>query len=137
MRDILIVTESTYFSRVLASFVVNLLLFIPARLIAAEPTATIPPTPQFRIEETIASYRGTGTMDYLAFPAIVPSGENEIMISYKRGKSHGSDPGAVLEIIRVDLKSGRQIQDPIQLGIADEIMQMGEWIRFPNGTLGT
>lgn len=109
----------------------------PLRLIAAEPTVTIPPTPQYRIEETIVSYRGTGTMDYLGFPAIVPSGENEIMLSYKRGTDHGWDPGAQLEIIRFDLKSGRAIQDPIQLGIPDMIMEMGEWVRFPDGTLGT
>ena len=106
-------------------------------LTAAEPTATIPPTPQFRIEETIASYRGTSTMDYLAFPAILPSGENEIMLSYKRGRAHGRDTGAQLEIIRMDLISGQIIQDPIQLGISGEIMQMGEWIRFPDGTLAT
>ena len=76
-------------------------------------------------------------MDYLAFPAILPSGENEIMLSYKRGRAHGRDTGAQLEIIRMDLISGQIIQDPIQLGISGEIMQMGEWIRFPDGTLAT
>lgn len=98
---------------------------------------TFPLTPQFKIEETIASYRGTGTMDYLGFPAIVPSGENQIMLSYKRGTDHGWDPGAQLEIIRFDLESGHAIQDPIQIGIPDRIMEMGEWVRFPDGTLGT
>jgi hypothetical protein len=110
---------------------------IPLSLFAAEPTATIPPVPSYRIEETLVSYHGTGTQDYLAFPAIVPSGDHEILLSYKRGKSHAKDTGAILEIRRVDLKSGRMIQDPIQLGIPSEIMQMGEWVRFPNGTLGT
>lgn len=100
----------------------------------ANPTPTVP---AYRIEETIVSYRGTGTMDYLGFPAIVPSGEDEIMLSYKRGMDHGWDPGAVLEIIRFDLKSGKAIQEPIQLGIPDRIMEMGEWVRFPDGTLGT
>jgi len=76
-------------------------------------------------------------MDYLGFPAIVPSGENQIMLSYKRGLDHGWDPGAVLEIVRFDLKSGKAIQKPIQLGIPDRIMEMGEWVRFPDGTLGT
>jgi len=109
----------------------------PLSIIAADPTTTIPATPQYRIEETIVSYRGTGTKDYLAFPTIVESGDHEILLSYKRGNAHVNDIGAVLEIIRVDLKSGRAIQDPIQLGIPGEIMQMGEWIRFPNGTLGT
>ena len=105
--------------------------------IAAEVTAPIPPSPAFRIEETLVSYRGKDQLDYLAFPAIVPSGDKQILLSYKRGESHARDIGAVLEIIRVDLKSGLPIQDPIQLGIPGEIMQMGEWIRFPNGTLST
>ncbi|MDA0347304.1 MAG: sialidase family protein [Verrucomicrobia bacterium] len=111
---------------------------IPSFLLyAAEPTASIPPTPQFRIEETLVSYRGSDSWDYLAFPAIVQSGDQEILLSYKRGKSHARDLGAVLEIQRVNLKTGRMIQKPIQLGLPGEIMQMGEWIRFPNGTLGT
>ena len=48
-----------------------------------------------------------------------------------------NDLGAVLEILRLDLESGRSLQEPIQLAIPDEVMQMGEWVRFPNGTLGT
>lgn len=113
------------------------LILMPINQMASEPSTSLPPTPQYRIEETIVSYRGTGTMDYLGFPAIVSSGENEIMLSYKRGTDHAWDPGAQLEIIRFDLKNGRRIQKPIQLGIPDRIMEMGEWVRFPDGTLGT
>ncbi len=103
----------------------------------AEPVATIPFIPSFRFEQTIKSYRGIDAWDYLAFPAIVASGDNQILLSYKRGKTHVADTGAMLEIIRVDLESGLQMQNPIQLGEPDQIMQMGEWVRFPNGTLGT
>ncbi len=102
-----------------------------------EPATTIPSIPSFRVEETIKSYRGIDTWNYLAFPAIVPLGDNQILLSYKRGKNHVADAGARLEIIRFDLESGLQTQNPIQLGGPDEIMQMGEWIRFPNGNLGT
>lgn len=116
-------------------WLVSIKILLPQ--IDAEPVSAIPPAPQFRIEETIVSYRGTGTMDYLGFPAIVPSGDNEIMLSYKRGTDHGWDPGSQLEIIRFDLQSGRPTQDPIQLGIPDRIMEMGEWVRFPDGTLST
>ncbi len=109
----------------------------PLCLNTARPAAPAPIVPEYQIEETIASYRGTGTQDYLAFPAITPSGDNEILISHKRGKAHVNDLGAVLEIVRFDLKSGRPLQAPIQLAIPDETMQMGEWVRFPDGTLGT
>ncbi|QXD25539.1 hypothetical protein F7C95_06490 [Opitutia bacterium ISCC 51] len=48
----------------------NIVIFLLASkwLTAAEPRAPVPLTPNYKIEETIASYRGTGTMDYLAFP---------------------------------------------------------------------
>jgi hypothetical protein len=65
------------------------------------------------------------------------TGENEILLSYKRGYSHARDPGAVLEFIRYNLESGRTTQGPTRFGMPDRVMQMGEWIRFPNGTLGT
>ena len=112
-------------------------LWLPCFSFAAEPTASIPLGPQFRIEETLVSYRGMEGLDYLAFPAIAETGKNEVLLSYKRGKSHARDNGAVLEIVRVDLESGDIIQNPIQLGLPNEIMQMGEWIRFPDGTLAT
>lgn len=112
-------------------------LLVIGPLVLAEPSAPIPPSPSYRIEETIVSYRETGEKEYLAFPAIVSSGKNEILLSYKRGESHARDIGAVLEIVRYDLESGRRIQDPIQIGVPGEIMQMGEWIRFPDGSLST
>ncbi|MCH2614840.1 MAG: hypothetical protein MKZ70_09155 [Opitutales bacterium] len=73
----------------------------------------------------MVSYRGMEGLDYLAFPAIAETGKNEVLLSYKRGKSHARDNGAVLEIVRVDLESGDIIQKPIQLGLPNEIMQMG------------
>ena len=65
----------------LRNFICLAQLIILPSLMAKEPTAAIPITPNYKIEENIVSYRGTGTMDYLGFPAIVPSGENEIMLS--------------------------------------------------------
>ncbi len=105
-------------------------------LAAAEPTAAVPLKPNYKIEETIVSYRGTGTMDYLAFPSIVPSGKDEIMLAYKRGTDHGWDPGSQIEIVRFDLISGKAIQDPIHLSVPEGIMEMGQWVRFPDGSLG-
>ena len=116
----------------------NIVIFLLASkwLTAAEPRAPVPLTPNYKIEETIASYRGTGTMDYLAFPSIVSSGEDEIMLAYKRGTDHGWDPGSQIEIVRFDLISGKAIQAPIHLGVPEGIMEMGQWVRFPDGSLG-
>gem|GEM_PF-1090939 len=49
-------------------------------LLGAEPTATNPPVPSFRIKETVQSYQGTTAQDYLAFPSLVKSGRNEIRL---------------------------------------------------------
>tara|TARA_B100001123_G_scaffold273230_1_gene304060 strand:+ start:2096 stop:3229 length:1134 start_codon:yes stop_codon:yes gene_type:complete len=114
-----------------------IILLLPLNLIQAEPTVPIPRAPKYKVEETIVSYRGKLVNDYISFPALIRTAENEILLSYKRGYAHARDPGAVLEIIRFNLENGRRIQDPIRIGMADRVMQMGEWIRFPNGTIGT
>jgi hypothetical protein len=114
-----------------------ILPLLPLSIKAADPTSPIPSTPQFKIEETLISYRGIDEQDYVAFPSIVESGKNEILLSYKRGEAHLRDPGAVLEVVRLNLNNGQIIQAPIQLGIPKTIMQMGEWVRFPNGSLAT
>jgi hypothetical protein len=100
-------------------------------------SADLPLPPNYRVEETVVSYRGTADQDYLAFPNIIPIGNDQFLISYKRGKSHARDLGATLEIIRFDLAKGKIVQDPIRLGIPEKIMQMGEWIRFSDGKLAT
>ena len=43
----------------------------------------------------------------------------------------------MLEIIRVDLEMEISSKTRFNSGLPEEIMQMGEWIRFPNGTLAT
>ena len=75
--------------------------------------------------------------DYLGFPALLPIGNNEVLLSYKRGYAHAKDPGTGLEIIRFDLEENHRVGDRIRMGMFDRVMQMGEWIRFPNGVLGT
>ncbi len=78
-------------------------------MFAAEPTAEVPLAPSFRIEQTVASYRGKLKNDYISFPAVLRTGENEILLSYKRGYAHAQDPGATLEYIRYDLQTGETI----------------------------
>lgn len=97
----------------------------------------MPSSPLFIKEEVLVSYRGEETNHYVAFPAIVPVNEDDILISYKRGNAHARDIGAVLEVIHFNLESGKRTREPIQLGIPNTIMQMGEWIRFPDGSLRT
>ncbi len=72
--------------------------------------------------------------DYLAFPAVLDLGD-EVLVSYKRGRSHAADPGAVLDLLRLEKASGRVLSRGTLAAEGDEIMQMGEWVRFANGDI--
>lgn len=70
--------------------------------------------------------------DYLAFPAVIDLGD-EVLVSFKRGKSHAADVGARQELMRLDKVSGRALATDTLAVVDGEIMQMGEWVRFANG----
>ena len=70
--------------------------------------------------------------DYLAFPTLIELGD-EVLVSYKRGKSHAADAGATQEMMRLDKATGQVLSTGTLAEVKGEIMQMGEWVRFANG----
>ena len=72
---------------------------------------------------------------YLAFPSVLRADPSTVLISYKRGRAHGGDPGARLEMMRYDVPSGRVVETKTIGGRDDLIFQMGEWVKFPNGDI--
>lgn len=72
--------------------------------------------------------------DYLAFPAVLDLG-SEVLVSFKRGKSHAADAGAVQDLMRIEKASGKVLSSGTLAVMNDEIMQMGEWVRFANGDI--
>jgi len=72
--------------------------------------------------------------DYLAFPALLDLG-GEILVSYKRGRSHAADAGATQDLLRLDKAAGTPLANGPLAAVPDEIMQMGEWVRFANGDI--
>lgn len=70
--------------------------------------------------------------NYLAFPTLIELGD-EVLISYKRGKSHGADVGATQELMRLEKATGKVLSTGTLAEVEGEIMQMGEWVRFANG----
>ena len=70
--------------------------------------------------------------DYLAFPTLIELGD-EVLVSYKRGKSHAADAGATQELMRLDKATGKVLSTGTLAEVKGEIMQMGEWVRFANG----
>ncbi len=72
---------------------------------------------------------------YLAFPSILDVGDN-ILVSYKRGRSHGGDANSIIDSFCIDKGSGHVSSGPVLAQLSEQIMQMGEWVRFPNGDVG-
>jgi hypothetical protein len=71
---------------------------------------------------------------YLAFPAIVDLG-SEVLVSFKHGRLHAGDPDSTVDWLRYEKASGRKIPQGALAMLKGEIMQMGEWVRFPNGDI--
>jgi hypothetical protein len=70
--------------------------------------------------------------DYLAFPAVLDLG-SEALVSFKRGKSHAADAGSVQDLMRIEKATGKVLSSGMLATVDNEIMQMGEWVRFGNG----
>ncbi len=90
--------------------------------------------PVFKQEHILLAPADLTDWRYLAFPALLDLGD-EVLVSYKRARAHGSDPGASIEMFRLDGGTGKVSGRQTIAQRADDIMQMGEWVRFPNGDI--
>lgn len=108
------------------------LLLLPFPLLGAELT---PRTPQHREMRVLAPSVATDERHYLAFPDLLDVGD-EVLVSYKRGQAHADDTGAFIDTLRIDKGTGRVTPGPVAARLDGQIMQMGEWVRFPNGDIG-
>src|SRR3954469_6741354 len=89
----------------LSCFKFVLIGFIVARaVLAAETGLRIAP----RHDEImlVASSSQPAEFRYVAFPSIVMVNPDEAWIAYKAGRSHATDAGSAIEIVRHTLSSG-------------------------------
>lgn len=96
--------------------------------------------PSFRSEQVLLDsqqFAAAGEMAYAAFPDLVRLSPQQVLISYKRGRSHASDPGAVLEVLTLNAESHQVSARRVIGSDPQQIYQMGEWIEFPDGSLAT
>lgn len=91
-------------------------------------------SPTYRSERVLASVPVDGESHYLAFPAVLDLGE-EVLVSFKRGGFHGGGAPASLDLLRVDKRTDAVTWEPGLAQAADKTMQMGEWVRYPDGTI--
>mgnify|MGYP000962724565 CR=1 FL=1 len=72
---------------------------------------------------------------YLAFPVVHRVSDDEIWVAYKAGRSHATDAGAAMEIVRHTLSSGRTTLVQRVPAPPPKPYQMGEFVRQPDGAL--
>jgi hypothetical protein len=114
------------------SYPLNLLILsMMCSLTLGAEDAVIPATKRVHL---LAASADSPKQPYLAFPAILDLGE-DVLVSFKQGRSHAADPDAVLEGLRIDRSSGAVRSRSTLAKLQGEIMQMGEWARFANGDI--
>jgi hypothetical protein len=101
---------------------------------AAFAVEVVERVPRFRESQVIVASADAADWRYLAFPALHDRGD-EILVSFKRARSHAQDPGAALDLVRLDPATGRASGRRTIAQLDGHIMQMGEWVRFANGDL--
>ncbi len=102
-------------------------------VVAAEPPVVI--AKPLRVD-LLARSSQTPATPYLAFPTALDLGD-ELLVAFKRGRSHAGDVGATIHSLRLEKRSGRQLAEMTLAEIPAEIMQMGEWVRFPAGDIAS
>ncbi len=116
----------------LCPFLIGLLLVSPG-LIAADPAVRV----ATRRSETVLVAPATQPVEYryTAFPSILRVTADEVWVVYKAGKSHATDAGAALEVVRHSLAKGTTELIQRLPAPPPKLYQMGEFTRLPDGTI--
>jgi hypothetical protein len=93
--------------------------------------------PATRLSETVLVSPATQPAEYryAAFPASLRVSADEVWVVYKAGKTHATDAGAALEVVRHSLASGKTELIQRMAAPAPKLYQMGEITRLPDGTI--
>lgn len=84
--------------------------------------------------QILATSAETPDRPYLAFPAVLDLGA-DVLISFKHGRTHAGDADSTLDWIRFEKAFDRKLAQQTLATVKGEIMQMGEWVQFPNGDI--
>jgi hypothetical protein len=117
-------------------YVVSVLtcLFVSVASVPAAVQSIEQRKPLHRAERVLVASEPAMQLNYRCFPSVLDLG-NELLVSFKRGSRHGSDTEALLDLISIDGRT-RAVSNSRTIAKLDgKIMQMGEWVRFPNGDL--
>lgn len=127
-------------SQTMIKIFTTIFILLPGMLTAAESISEkdkdcIQLKYRTKYEKVLRASEDLDEWSYLAFPSVLQIDPSTVLISYKRGESHGADPGAKLEIMKYDVIQEKEIYTKIIGDIDELIFQMGEWVKFPNGDI--
>lgn len=90
-----------------------------------------------RLSETVLASPATQPAEYryTAFPTIVQVNADEVWLAWKAGKTHATDAGAALEVVRHSLARGTTELIQRLPAPPPKLYQMGELTRLPDGTI--
>ncbi len=90
-----------------------------------------------RLSETVLVSATTQPAEsrYTAFPVSLRVSADEVWIVYKAGKTHATDAGAALDVVRHSLASGKTELIQRLPAPPPKLYQMGEITRLPDGTI--
>ena len=107
-------------------------LFVSAAS-AAEPEVRIARAESSRV--LVAASAQPAEYRYLAFPSLLTIGPDEVWLAYKAGRSHATDAGAAIEVVRHTLSTGVTTLIQRLPAPPPKLYQMGELTRLPDGTI--
>lgn len=72
---------------------------------------------------------------YAAFPSLLTIAPDEVWVAFKAGRSHATDAGSAIEVVRHTLSTGATQLIERLVAPSPKLYQMGELTRFPDGTI--
>lgn len=106
----------------------------PAALAAADPAAAPRAAPRLAARVLVSAASQPAEYRYCAFPSLLRTGPDEVWIAFKSGRSHATDAGAAMEIVRHTLSTGATTLLARLPAPAPKLYQMGELAQLPDGT---
>src|SRR5699024_11027796 len=119
-----------YYFKIRFLLLITLFTAISFRTIAQEAVI-----PKYHTKQILVDPDDEEDLSYLGFPSLLRLDKDHILISFKRGNSHGGGHKAVIDMLHFNTENN-QIMD--QKTIASDptlVQQMGEWVQFPNGEI--
>ncbi len=96
----------------------------------------IPILPYYKTQEILIRAAEQKTLPYVKAPHILFLDENNVLIAYKRGTRHNTEPAADWEMFRYNPTTGTISDRKIVAHLDGFTIQNGEFVRFANGDIG-